>query len=498
MGHILKPRLGLRLNHRHPLAQGLVGCWLMNEGTGSLIHIAPYTTDQYFFGSGNSWIFSEYGSALNIVANSTGGIEHINPYFHEWPVNRLDLGSCFAIVRSSFSGLGVGDYPVFATGQESDNQSAWGFGLRDNRLIFHCNGWSDYTGAQESGDCLVTANKWARIGISHRSATERKYLLDGVLYGPQTQVTIQSYINYPRRLSIGRCYKGGSYSAFFGGDIALVMVWKRALTDTELLSVNNNPYAMFEPDTGIWLRYYEAGGGAIIKVINETLQFSESVNKSMVAKKIINETLQLSESTLKLQDTKKVVNETLQLSESVEKKGATKKVVNETLQLSENTKKISGITKVINETLQIAESIAKVSGIVKVVNEVLQLSENIFKKGSIKKVVNETLQFSEALSKKGSIKKVVNEVLQLSENVLKKGSIKKVVNETLQLAENIVKKSGIIRIINEVLNISEGIIKALAVAYGWREVIEGDSPITLVVSGTSTITTEITGNSPLN
>ena len=37
MGHILKPRLGLRLNHNHPLAQGLVGCWVMNEGGGDKV-----------------------------------------------------------------------------------------------------------------------------------------------------------------------------------------------------------------------------------------------------------------------------------------------------------------------------------------------------------------------------------------------------------------------------------------------------------------------------
>jgi hypothetical protein len=31
---ILKPIRGLQLNKSHPLARGLVGCWLLNEGTG--------------------------------------------------------------------------------------------------------------------------------------------------------------------------------------------------------------------------------------------------------------------------------------------------------------------------------------------------------------------------------------------------------------------------------------------------------------------------------
>ena len=33
----LKPPLGSQLNYSHPLSQGLVGCWLMNEGGGKIL-----------------------------------------------------------------------------------------------------------------------------------------------------------------------------------------------------------------------------------------------------------------------------------------------------------------------------------------------------------------------------------------------------------------------------------------------------------------------------
>jgi len=37
MSRIIKPQFGRQLNYGHPLAQGLVGCWLMNEGCGDRI-----------------------------------------------------------------------------------------------------------------------------------------------------------------------------------------------------------------------------------------------------------------------------------------------------------------------------------------------------------------------------------------------------------------------------------------------------------------------------
>jgi len=45
-----KPRLGTPLNHSHPLAGGLVGCWVMNEGSGTLVKDSS--------GHGNDGVFT--------------------------------------------------------------------------------------------------------------------------------------------------------------------------------------------------------------------------------------------------------------------------------------------------------------------------------------------------------------------------------------------------------------------------------------------------------
>ena len=234
--------------------------------------------------------------------------------------------------------------------------------------------------------------------------------------------------------------------------------------------------------------YIAAVGGSIIKIINETLNFNESVSR--------------------LSSTNKIVNETLQLDETYPKLQATNKIINETLELNENISRISGVIKVISETLQISELVTKIPGITKVVNETLQFSESIFRKTGITKVVNEALQIVENISKRSWTTKIVNEALNLSESVFKRGVVKKIVNETLQLSENVIRRSGLVRIINETLRISENIIRSLAVALGWREVLEADSLITLEESKKtaitlekaedSTITTEISDNSPLD
>ena len=73
-----KPMLGAQINWVHPLAQGLVSCWLMNEGSGNKIF--DYSENDYIgtFANGlseSNWQLSERGTGINFEGDS----EELNP-----------------------------------------------------------------------------------------------------------------------------------------------------------------------------------------------------------------------------------------------------------------------------------------------------------------------------------------------------------------------------------------------------------------------------------
>jgi len=65
-----KPMYGVLLNPHHPLAQGLVGCWLFNEGGGNIVYDLSGHGNHGTLGGGTagycpSWVAGKFGSALD-------------------------------------------------------------------------------------------------------------------------------------------------------------------------------------------------------------------------------------------------------------------------------------------------------------------------------------------------------------------------------------------------------------------------------------------------
>ena len=72
---ILKPPKGAMLNRGHPLARGLVGCWLMNEGGGNIVNdLSGNGNTGTLIGTAPSWIGGKYGPAVSLPATGNEGI----------------------------------------------------------------------------------------------------------------------------------------------------------------------------------------------------------------------------------------------------------------------------------------------------------------------------------------------------------------------------------------------------------------------------------------
>ena len=64
---ILKPPLGTQLNYSHPLSQGLVGYWLMNEGSGNQLNDLSLNGNDLAFYNTPQWVTGESGRAIELV-----------------------------------------------------------------------------------------------------------------------------------------------------------------------------------------------------------------------------------------------------------------------------------------------------------------------------------------------------------------------------------------------------------------------------------------------
>ena len=61
--HYNKPYLGVPINGTHPLAKGLVGCWVMNENSGNVVQDLSGNVRTGTI-TGAVWVAGEYGHAV--------------------------------------------------------------------------------------------------------------------------------------------------------------------------------------------------------------------------------------------------------------------------------------------------------------------------------------------------------------------------------------------------------------------------------------------------
>lgn len=72
---VIKPIRGIQLNKSHPLARGLVGCWLFNEGSGTKCFDVSGFGNHGTRESATSWVAGKYGHSLRIDNAVSGRVD---------------------------------------------------------------------------------------------------------------------------------------------------------------------------------------------------------------------------------------------------------------------------------------------------------------------------------------------------------------------------------------------------------------------------------------
>jgi len=240
----------------HPLALALAGCWLLNEGAGATTHDAGGRHHDGTFCGAPTWSQGPFGRAVEF-----DGVD-------DW----VTMGDCldpgtddvtlFVLVRYSAASQpdawGGSHYGAIAG--KGYLTAGRGYGLlvdASNRI-----GWQVRNGSsvcEIASDVALNDGLWhLAIGVWDRdSTTGVRLYIDGMLQTATADATAFDGIDLTgtRAFAIGsrQDETAGTWFWDFLGSVAMVVVWKRVLTEAEIRRLCVDPFEMFRPRRSVAL-----------------------------------------------------------------------------------------------------------------------------------------------------------------------------------------------------------------------------------------------------
>lgn len=256
---IYKPPRGCQLNRTHPLARGLVGAWLMNEGTGDTVW--DYSGNQNTgtlmnMDPATDWVATQHGEALDFdgSTNQYAIIDGSNPLF-----SSTDFSFNLLV---HFDGLAGddGDLIQKAARHNSGEPLVMWFDTGNALQFLLTDGGSTYSGVKISATSTVSAG-WYDITLVFRGSINTRLYFDGCEDGSSPfDTSALSELDTTDDITLAINTNLGSYDGKrLNGQIAHFFWWNRALSAVDVREMHRAPYAMFAPRTSPGV-FYVAGG----------------------------------------------------------------------------------------------------------------------------------------------------------------------------------------------------------------------------------------------
>jgi hypothetical protein len=247
----IKPAVWAAVDPAHPLARGLAGCWLLNEGAGSVARDVTGCRRDGSLSGNPLWSPGSFGSAVEF----DGADDWISMG------DCLDLGvddiSVLAIIKYSaanqpdnWNGTRIGG----VLGKGYLDGSGKGYGLlveTDNRLYWQVRNQANAFAA--TSDAALNDGRWhLAVGVCDRDdPTGVRLYIDGVLQNATANAMSLNGIdlNGSRAFAIGSRQEEnlGTWFWDFAGSVAMACVWKRVLSEAEIRRLQQNPFEMLAP-----------------------------------------------------------------------------------------------------------------------------------------------------------------------------------------------------------------------------------------------------------
>jgi hypothetical protein len=235
-----KPPLGEKINFSHPLAKGLVACYLFSEGNGDKVYdlsgngnTGTFTGIAFPSTATSGWNPCKFGKGLSF--------DGINDYVSVPDNDSLDFATDFTISFWFKTSVATANYVVPIS-------KMYGVSPYPGWYIEMSNTYN-YIAAYSDGNTKISYAKNLFDGIWHHCAVTkhvsgtslRNLYIEGISVANDSQTAVTSVNSAV--MNIGIYNFGPSY--YFNGSIDEVLLYNRALSAQEVLQLYKSPFCMF-------------------------------------------------------------------------------------------------------------------------------------------------------------------------------------------------------------------------------------------------------------
>jgi len=233
---MLKPVLGSQIQLGHPLAKGLVGCWLMNEGAGNIVQDLSGNGHDGTLIADATWAAGKFGPCISV--------DSADDHIQIGPGDIFNLADQLTVSLWCKHPTGVGfiTHLIAHWGIYNAWQIYWYTSEDVTFLVKNAAGTSKYG---RYADGLADSNCHHIVG--RYDGAHVSLWVDGV---KGTAMEDAQTGNVKAAHSTEYMQIGGDYDTgiSFGGLINNVMIYNRALSASEIAELYNNPFGMFEEE----------------------------------------------------------------------------------------------------------------------------------------------------------------------------------------------------------------------------------------------------------
>ena len=234
---VLKPVRGIRLNKSHPLARGLVGYWLLNEGSGNKVFDLSGNGNTGTFVGDTHFVPGKFGSALDF--DGTGDYVGCGTNPSIKPTGAMTIAFWAKGMSGNANITGVG-----TLGASGSRGFVVGPDDGDRFMMLIASSATTIQSVEDDGSFSTDGTQWEHyVGVYQPSAYLRIYW-NGVLVGEKTtSIPASQY----QANGIGvRLGDRGDGSSHLQGLIDHVKIWNRALSASEIALDYREPFCMFD------------------------------------------------------------------------------------------------------------------------------------------------------------------------------------------------------------------------------------------------------------
>lgn len=213
-----QPQQAVGIDWGNPITRGLVHVYTP-KNSGDFVNVGVTNAVT------KNGVSSRFSSGASAYASSAA------------KVSSLPL-TLFALTKQSITGT---DHALINIGASTNNRHVLYWNI-DRPAIFSNAGATNSQARPASA--IPGAGEWKALTGVVAASNSRSIYVDGVLTATDTATVSPAALD---SVHIGCTYVSGARSLYYSGDIAIGLVFARALSDAEIRSISQNPWQIFKP-----------------------------------------------------------------------------------------------------------------------------------------------------------------------------------------------------------------------------------------------------------